>query len=691
MSEGSIGVDDLLHMLEQRGARLPFEIGAFLALEACEALMEAPASLTPGDIRVREDGVIHVRRTRPVSSEESARDVVLVLRRLLDAAGAGVPVRMAQLAAHGPASGRWEIGRVRDEIEAGLIPLNRSASRRVLSRMLRDAKKRSPLDVAPKAIETAIPPAALHRPSVVPDFSEDEEVDAALDALVSGHPPPSNERTSKYNKLPEGVIPRGPAVPQESLSSAGVGRPPPSLDDLDAELDALVRDDIARAPSSAPPVEAAAPSRPMPVDPVSADDDVDRLLEELPTSTRGAALDPEIERSARDATRPREKERKPVRVEPPREARSPETRSSEGRTSEPRPVSEPGSAARTEPRPLVEQARSGTRPAVAVRAAPPEDRTIEELMHAPTERDARPMAREAPTPREEAPRLPREDSKKTTREAYEATEKFQPGARDSVEPGASKGGRGFILFFMFLLLIGALVGGVAFLRPDVIDRILGRGSLADEEREALAQAEREAQRAREAADRRERFGDLVVTSTPDRAQVLMFVGRGPALATDLPKGVAHEFVAIADGRSPSRAIVAPDATWETTPEGLRYELAMQTGETAVAFSDLDLGATRLPANVGSPTNEMGSVRIVTAPPGAKVYQVIGFTPDVRVSNVQTSEAIELIVFAEGHAPERVFVGPSDWSERDGHKVAEINVTLRPRAAPEEQDGRRRER
>ena len=96
-------------------------------------------------------------------------------------------------------------------------------------------------------------------------------------------------------------------------------------------------------------------------------------------------------------------------------------------------------------------------------------------------------------------------------------------------------------------------------------------------------------------------------------------------------------------------------------------------------SRLDLGSSRLPDDLGIPRAEMGSVRVVTSPPNAKVYLLVGFTPDVRVENVGTEEIVELLVYLPGHDVERVVVGPSDWHDtEDGTRAAELDVTLHER-------------
>ena len=70
------------------------------------------------------------------------------------------------------------------------------------------------------------------------------------------------------------------------------------------------------------------------------------------------------------------------------------------------------------------------------------------------------------------------------------------------------------------------------------------------------------------------------------------------------------------------------------------------------------------------------MRVITSPPGARVYLLIGFTPDVHVENIHTDEAVELLVYHEGYEIERVLVGPSDWATTaDGGRAASVNVTL----------------
>ncbi len=224
----------------------------------------------------------------------------------------------------------------------------------------------------------------------------------------------------------------------------------------------------------------------------------------------------------------------------------------------------------------------------------------------------------------------------------------------------------------FAAVLAATLAALALLRPDLVDRILGRPPPPPE-----PAGPTEADRERMLAEHRARFGTLTVRANPPEAQVLMFVGRGPAEATELPLGAAHELIAIADGRAPTRAIVPADATWETVGDTRRYELALQAGTAEMAEADLALGPTTLPRDaMGAPSGVLGTVRVITNPPGAKVYLLIGFSPEVVVENVRTEDVVELLVYHEGFPVHSAVVRPSDWvAAADGSKTAEIEVTL----------------
>ncbi|MBN8614526.1 MAG: hypothetical protein J0L92_28255 [Deltaproteobacteria bacterium] len=273
----------------------------------------------------------------------------------------------------------------------------------------------------------------------------------------------------------------------------------------------------------------------------------------------------------------------------------------------------------------------------------------------PPQRAPTPTPTPAPEPARPAPRRAVDEEARRPRPIELA---------DDPPTGARGGGVWLVLASLIALVaVGALY--FATQRPELVDQMLGRPS-ADEIPDAAVAPLPEPE-----------AGTLDVESTPDEAQAFLFVGRGPTVIEDLPVGVAHEFLVIADGHRPQRVIVPADARYEDTPDGPRYELAAQVGAALSADEDplaVDLGPSLMPSTPGTP-GDLGSVRVITNPPGAKVFMLIGFTPQVHVENLATSTATELMLWHEGHRLERIVVGPSDWQGEGSHQEAHIRATL----------------
>lgn len=503
--EREISVAELREQLQRKGIPLPFEIGAFIALEATEQIVRAPTRVQLSNVWIGEIGEVLVETGAPASEADAVRAVLMLLGDLLVCSAPGVPPMLLELVEHGPSEVDWTLGRLRDDLEACLLPLNRGATRRVLARMLREVQKRGERTSA--------------RPAGAPDA---DALDAELDALLGGEPSPRPVR-----------------------------KPPPA---------------------DSPSVPAAtAPAR----------------VEPEPTSTR-----------------------KPVTRE----------------NASPAPLlAPPPSAAEQTPQP-----------------APPPPRTA----------SARKPSPEPAPDVERGPRLRTED------------------LLVEDEPRGTSGGvvLGGMLFFAAAVLAVAYMtlgqqGARKLLGVSAAERGVAPAGPATESKAAARVA-----------------GELRVSSIPERAQVFLFVGTGPALATDLPVGVAQEFVALADGHVAARAVVPADAGWDQVDGQPRYELAMQVGQAAPPGAPLELGSTLLPREVGTPKGPLGTVRVVTAPKGAKVYLLVGFAPNARVTGLALDRSYELLVYLEGHVLERRTVHPEEFRGQGSERVAEVSVSLtrRPR-------------
>ncbi|MGE0786923.1 MAG: hypothetical protein AB7S26_14720 [Sandaracinaceae bacterium] len=230
----------------------------------------------------------------------------------------------------------------------------------------------------------------------------------------------------------------------------------------------------------------------------------------------------------------------------------------------------------------------------------------------------------------------------------------------------------------FVAILAATAAAVALMRPDLVDAMLGRPPPPPPDTGPTPEDQERMLR-----EHRARWGTLTVEVRPEDAQVLMFVGRGPAEAVELPVGVAHEFVAVVEGRPPGRAVLPADAEWTTGEDGSRYDLAMQVPDGQMA--ELALGETLLRGiDLGSPSGMLGTARVITNPPGAKVYLLIGFSPSATIENIPTEEGVEIIAWHEDYPIARGVVGPSDWSQdADGSKHATLSLTLPGYEEPDE--------
>ena len=181
-------------------------------------------------------------------------------------------------------------------------------------------------------------------------------------------------------------------------------------------------------------------------------------------------------------------------------------------------------------------------------------------------------------------------------------------------------------------------------------------------------------------------GVIDVTVTPSDAQIFVFVGRGPAIASGLSVDGDHEFIVIDRGLRPSRAIVSRGASWATTEHGLLYELAVQADEVASSSDAVDFGSAKTePAS--AERGEKGTIRIITNPPAAKVVRFVGMGPSVQISSASIHEGQEVLVYHPEHEIRRAVIGPSDWQSADGqgtHRaILEVQLpALRSSVAPE---------
>jgi hypothetical protein len=523
--ENEINVEQLEQQLKRKGIPLPFEIGAFIALEVCEQIVRAPVRVRKSNVWIGEVGEILIEvEDAKIPEADAVRSTLSLLGDLLVCSAPGVPPMLLELVEQGP-GGERTLARLRDDLEACLLPLNRGATRRVLARLAREAQR--------------VGDRASARPSGAPDANA---LDDDLDDLLGIGP----------GELPRAASPLHAPVPAQ---------PPAAESPREAEREAE-REVASRPAAEEPPAVA---------------------HKRIPALSTAAQL---------------------VSAAPPVA-----------------PVPKPRS-----PEPAFE-VEAPAAPAAAVRASP--------AVAAPAQTARGPALR----------------------------------GEDLLDAAPARPSGGFVIGGLFFLI--AVVLAIAYLTLGQLGarRLLGL---------SVPDATQGPGAAPPSAAAQPVSGELVVTSMPPRAQVFLFVGKGPALATDLPIGIAQEFVAITEGRAPTRAVIAPDATWEPGQGQPRYELAMQLGASLSPGSEPELGETQLPPRIGSPTGTLGTARVITAPPGARVYQLIGFTPGVRVAGLALDRDYELLISLPGHALVQRSVRADEFRGRGPLRIAELEIGLSKR-------------
>jgi hypothetical protein len=220
--DASVTLDEVLTVVGARRVALAPELAGYLVLEIAEQSDPQGGDIDARNVFVGEEGTVAlVRAKRDAATGDAESSIRTVLARLLDASGSQTP----SLTAASRRRSGGGLGPLVDELEAALIPVNRSAGRRALARLAREVK-RVTLGVGRHTL-----PASSPRPIVR---------DAA-----SPPPPPSAARfsreedpTTARSHIPSELLERGAPPAWSEMPTTefvpGGRAPSPSETDVDA-------------------------------------------------------------------------------------------------------------------------------------------------------------------------------------------------------------------------------------------------------------------------------------------------------------------------------------------------------------------------------------------------------------------------------------------------------------------------
>ena len=137
---------------------------------------------------------------------------------------------------------------------------------------------------------------------------------------------------------------------------------------------------------------------------------------------------------------------------------------------------------------------------------------------------------------------------------------------------------------------------------------------------------------------------LVLTDAPANAEILLRMGQAPVDVERMPMGTRLEFVGTAEGQSPKRTVIRPDAVWDKTADGkLRIDVPIQLDPSKAKPGAVDPWP---PAEAGSQvggSGAPGTVHVVSNVRGAEVWLLAGLGPEARIDQLRCDADIDVLL------------------------------------------------
>ena len=242
--DASVTLDEIFAVVAQKRVPLAPELAGYLVLELAEGAGNA-GEIDSRYVYVSEEGTVALVRGPQEPGGDAETSLRRLLAKLLETAGAQTP----SLASVARRRGGAGVGPLVEELEAALIPVNRSAGKRALARLARETKRvtqRVGRNASAPHIEVAAPreearaasplkPVTLPLPKPPPRRS-DKPGPAAQS--FGGDEDPTTARRDVHPGSLEGAVPPPPESASD-LPTVGISR-----EELDAAATKARRDSV---------------------------------------------------------------------------------------------------------------------------------------------------------------------------------------------------------------------------------------------------------------------------------------------------------------------------------------------------------------------------------------------------------------------------------------------------------------
>ncbi|MDW8246442.1 MAG: hypothetical protein RMJ84_07685 [Sandaracinaceae bacterium] len=162
-------------------------------------------------------------------------------------------------------------------------------------------------------------------------------------------------------------------------------------------------------------------------------------------------------------------------------------------------------------------------------------------------------------------------------------------------------------------------------------------------------------------------GRVSIDSMPPGAEVFLALGASPILVQGLSTESEEELLVWMDGFFPERVTIPKEAHQDAEVLELTVELRPIVEGHAFTFP-----SPRTDLKVNSIQLGDGKVRLLSDPPGAKVFRRLGKTP-IKVHGISPKKALAFLFVQKGYHPEERVLSPSDWHLLE----ARLEVALKP--------------